>query len=94
MGVPVIALIGDRHTARVSFDLLSRVGLGELASPTLDAYVAAAVGLAQDLPRLQQMRASLRERMRASPLCDAKGFAGAFERALRDIWRQWCQSAG
>jgi protein O-GlcNAc transferase len=92
MGVPVIALVGDRHSARVGFDLLTRVGLGELAAADIDRYVAVAVALAQDLPRLQHIRGSLRERMRRSPLCDAKGFAQSFETALRAMWRQWCQS--
>ena len=32
MGVPVITMIGDRHAARVGYDLLSRVGLSELAA--------------------------------------------------------------
>ena len=92
MGVPMINLIGDRHAGRVGFDLLSQVDLAELARPDVDSYVAAAVALAEDLPRLQHFRATLRERMRASPLCDAPRFARAFEPALRAMWRQWCDA--
>jgi protein O-GlcNAc transferase len=90
MGVPIVTLIGDRHSGRVGLDLLTRVGLSDLAAPDLPAYVAAAAALAQDLPRLRQIRRALRERMRASTLCDGKAFTSAFEGALRHIWRQWC----
>lgn len=92
MGVPVVTLIGNRHAARVGFDLLSQVGLCELAASDIDSYVATAVGLAGDLPRLERLRKELRDRMRASPLCDAPRFARAFEQALREMWRTWCRS--
>jgi predicted O-linked N-acetylglucosamine transferase (SPINDLY family) len=91
MGVPMVSLIGDRHAGRVGFDLLSQVGLAELAASDIGSYVATAVGLAGDLPRLEQLRSVLRDRMRASPLCDAPRFARAFERALRAMWQEWCQ---
>jgi protein O-GlcNAc transferase len=91
MGVPMINLIGNRHAGRVGLDLLSQVGLAELATPDIESYVATAVALANDLPRLQQLRSMLRERMRTSPLCDAPRFACAFEGALRAMWRQWCR---
>ncbi len=91
MGVPVVNLIGDRHAARVGLDLLSQVGLSELAAHDVDSYVAAAIARADDLAWLRQMRGTLRERMRASPLCDAPRFARAFETALRQMWRDWCQ---
>ena len=95
MGVPVISMIGDRHAARVGYDLLSRVGLSELATSDTASYVATAVKLAADLPRLAQIRRELRERMRRSSLCDAPHFAKQFELGLRDIWREWCaQPAG
>jgi protein O-GlcNAc transferase len=92
MGVPMISLIGDRHAGRVGFDLLSQVGLAELAAPDIDRYVAKAVSLASDAPRLIQLRQELRERMRLSTLCDAPRFARAFEVGLRAMWRQWCAS--
>ncbi|HEY3917377.1 MAG TPA: tetratricopeptide repeat protein [Stellaceae bacterium] len=93
MGVPIICLIGDRHAARVGYDLLSRIGLGELAARDSDAYVALAAQLASDLPRLQSIRGELRERVRRSPLCDAARFARQFEAALRAMWREWCAQA-
>jgi protein O-GlcNAc transferase len=91
MGVPVVALIGDRHSGRVGFDLLSQVGMAELAAADIDAYVAAAVALAGDRLRLEALRSRLRERMRASPLCDAPRFARAFEEGLRRMWQEWCR---
>jgi hypothetical protein len=33
----------------------------------------------------------MRGRFTASPLHDAAGFAASFERALRDLWRRWCE---
>jgi protein O-GlcNAc transferase len=79
----------------VGFDLLSRIGLSELAAPDRGAYVARAADLANDLARLRRIRGELRQRMLASPLCDAQRFARQFEAGLRRIWREWCaQTAG
>lgn len=93
MGVPVITLIGDRHAARVGFDLLSRVGLAELAAADVTSYVATAAALANDTPRLQRIRYELRHRMMTSPLCDAPRFARDFEAGLREMWKAWCAEA-
>ena len=49
------------------------------------------VQLAADLPRLQELRATLRARMRASPLMDGKRFARNMEQAYRQMWRNWWQ---
>jgi protein O-GlcNAc transferase len=94
MGVPVISLIGDRHAARVGFDLLSRVGFSELAVPDRSGYVALAVSLANDWPRLQRIRGELRDRMLRSPLCNPTRFARQFEAGLRDMWQRWCAQPG
>ena len=90
MGVPVVSMVGDRHAARVGYDLLSRVGLSEFAASDVDSYIAAAAALAADLPRLAQIRRELRERMQRSTLCDAPNFAKEFEAGLRSIWCEWC----
>lgn len=90
MGVPVIALAGDRHAARVSASLLTRVGLSELIAGSQDEYVRIAAALANDPERIARIHATLRPAMAASPLCDADGFARAIEGAYRTAWQTWC----
>jgi protein O-GlcNAc transferase len=70
--------------------LLTQAGLPELITPTPQAYVELAIELANDLPRLQGLRQSLRERLAASALCDAKGFTRALEAAYREMWEKYC----
>jgi predicted O-linked N-acetylglucosamine transferase (SPINDLY family) len=82
MGVPVITLSGDRHSARVGASLLSCVGLHELVTENWNDYVAKAVQLAGDVEQLQLYRRTMRERMLVSPLCDGGGFAKRWEDIL------------
>lgn len=93
MGLPVIGLAGDRHAGRVGHAILDRLGLDELAAPDREAYVAAAVALAGDPDRVARLRATLRARLRTSPLCDAAAFAREVEASYRAMWRRWCTDA-
>jgi len=92
MGVPVITCPGETFASRHSLSHLSSVGLTETVARDLDDYVALAVSLAGDLPRLAAIRARLRSQMAASPLCDGSRFARNLMDLLRDVWRQWCNS--
>jgi hypothetical protein len=91
MGVPVVALIGTTPMSRASFSLLSNAGAPELAADSEDGYLRLATDLAHDLPRLAALRATLRDRMKASPLLDAARFTRRLEAAFRDAWRDWCR---
>jgi predicted O-linked N-acetylglucosamine transferase (SPINDLY family) len=93
MGVPVVALAGDRHAARVSAALLARVGLASLVARDADEYVAVAAGLAGDVVALAGRRREARARLLGSPLCDRARFAREFGAALRAAWRRWCEGA-
>jgi predicted O-linked N-acetylglucosamine transferase (SPINDLY family) len=90
MGVPVLTLAGKAHVSRVGVSLLTRVGLSELMAPTPADYVKIAAELAQDVSRRRQIAGGLRDRMRASPLTDARGFVANLESAYRQIWRDRC----
>jgi predicted O-linked N-acetylglucosamine transferase (SPINDLY family) len=93
MGVPVVTLMGETAVSRAGWCQLSNLRLPELAARTPEQFVEIAVALAGDLPRLQALRASLRQRMENSPLMDAPKFAREMEAAYRSIWRTWCESA-
>jgi len=93
MGVPVITLAGTRHASRVGASLLTDLHLTELIAADADAYVGLAAALALDIDRLEELRAGMRARMRASSLMDAERFARSMEAAYRRIWRRHCGEA-
>lgn len=92
MGVPLITLEGKHMMARMGTDFLHHVGLEELISLTEEEYLSKAVELARDLARLRKLREGLRDRVRESPLMDARLFAANFEEAMRGMWRAWCSN--
>ena len=94
MGVPVVTLAGKTVFGGAGLSQLSNLGLPELIARTPQQYVEIAVGLAKDLPRLAEMRRTLRPRMAASPLMDAPRFARNIEAAYRQMWRIWCERSG
>jgi protein O-GlcNAc transferase len=90
MGVPVVSLAGQTAMGRAGLSLLSNLGLPELVAHTAEEYVQIARELALNLPRLAELRRTLRQRMLASPLMDAPAFARDMEAAYRQMWRTWC----
>ena len=89
MGVPVISRYGRRHGTRFGLSLLANLGLAELAADSEAGYVAAAVALAQNRERLAGLHASLRRRMRESPLMDHAAYMWDLERGYEMIWDRW-----
>lgn len=94
MGVPVVTRPGDYFASRHSTSHLSNAGLGDWVASDIDSYVKLAVERAGDIPALAGLRASLRRRVAASPLCDAPLFGRNLAAALRGAWRQWCEETG
>ena len=90
MGVPVVTLVGRTAVGRGGVSVLRNIGLPELVAETPEQYIQIATGLANDLPRLAELRRTLRTRMQASPLMDAPRFARNVEAAYRQMWRNWC----
>ncbi|MEM9533831.1 MAG: tetratricopeptide repeat protein [Pseudomonadota bacterium] len=84
-GVPVLTLSGSSHRARVSASMLAGVELEELIASSTEEYVDIGCRLAADRDRLAQLRAGLRERMRASALMDGEGFARDFAAVIESI---------
>lgn len=90
MGVPVVTLPGETIASRQTLGFLEVLGLDGLAAKTEADYVRIAADLAADPARRAGLRASLRPRMVASPLCDGPSFSSTLETAYRQMWRGWC----
>jgi len=90
MGVPMVSLLGRTAVGRGGASILANIGVPELIARTPQQYVQIATDLANDLPRLGELRRTLRARMQASPLMDAPRFARNVEAAYRQMWRNWC----
>ena len=86
---------GVCHAHNVGVSLLNAVGLqrGWVATDQ-DEYAALAVAAARDVQGLAALRAGLRARMLASPLCDGRAFVGRLEDTYRQLWRRWLQGEG
>jgi predicted O-linked N-acetylglucosamine transferase (SPINDLY family) len=89
MGVPPVTLVGRTVVGRAGLSQLTNLGLAEMAAETPEQFVTIAIELAGDLQRLGDLRATLRERMRNSPLMDGRRFARGVEAAYRSMWQRW-----
>jgi predicted O-linked N-acetylglucosamine transferase (SPINDLY family) len=90
MGVPVVTLIGPTAVGRAGWSQLCNLDLRELAATTPEQFIEIAVRSAGDLPRLGELRRSLRDRMRNSPLMDCPRFTRNVEAAYRKMWEDYC----
>jgi predicted O-linked N-acetylglucosamine transferase (SPINDLY family) len=93
MGVPVVTLAGSTPIRRAGVSILSNAGLTELIANSPAHYIRIAADLAGNLPRLVDLRSTLRQRIQQSPLMDASTFARDVEAAFRHMWRNWCETS-
>ncbi|KAG9138427.1 hypothetical protein Leryth_012718 [Lithospermum erythrorhizon] len=94
MGVPCVTMGGAVHAHNVGVSLLKAVditGLGNLVAENEDNYVKLAIQLASDISKLSNLRMSLRDLMRKSPLCDGPKFTIGLESAYRNMWNSYCK---
>jgi protein O-GlcNAc transferase len=91
MGVPIVTLVGTTPVGRAGLSLLTNLGLPELVAKTPEEFVSIAVAMADDVPRLIALRATLRDRLLVSPLMNAQRFAQTIQAAYREMWRRWCE---
>jgi len=86
MGVPVVVNTGVNHVGLMGASRLRSVGLEDLVARDNDNYVDIACALANDVPRLEKLRATLRETMKASPLMNVSRFTRNLEAAYENMW--------
>jgi predicted O-linked N-acetylglucosamine transferase (SPINDLY family) len=92
MGVGVVTVVGRLPVSRAGKSILSNVGLKELIAKDAEEYVKIATELALDETRLTELRRTLRDRLKASPLMDAPRFTRALESLIKQAWNVWIES--
>ncbi len=92
MGVPMVSMKGQVFKSRMGMGILHTLGLAEWLADDAQQYIDIAVRLAQDVTQLDGIRQSLRPHMERSALMDEPHFTRCFERALRQMWLQHCDT--
>ena len=90
MGVPVISRAGVTAAGRAGLGILSTVQMSELVAEDDERFIAIAAELAEGYAERSELRRTLRDRMRCSPLMDGRRFAKNMETAYRRMWLEWC----
>ncbi len=93
MGVPVVALQGDSHAARVSTSILNKLGLKHLIATDQINYKKIAITLANDEQKLCELREKMRETMNSSKLTDGKEFTLELEKLYKKMWFNFMKSS-
>ena len=92
MGIPVVSMCGEVHSARVGLSLMNAVGLGELVAENPEDYIRLAAELALDVPRLRNLQSGMRDRLLSSSLMDRDDFNSHFAASVRSMWRSYCET--
>jgi protein O-GlcNAc transferase len=88
MAVPVITLQGDRAASRATAAIVGALGHTEWIAGVEEEYIDKVVTLARNAEQRISLRASQRNRMASSPLCDARGLAISLENAYFEMFEQ------
>ena len=88
MGVPVVALYGDRRSSRSTAAIMNNIGHPELIVRDPDQYRQAVQDLAGDLPRLASLRKTLRPDAERTVM-DVERFTCELETIYRQMWQSW-----
>jgi predicted O-linked N-acetylglucosamine transferase (SPINDLY family) len=92
MGVPVLTMCGKTRVTRTTAGILRAIGLDELIASTPQQFTEIGTALAADRKKLRDLRAGMRDRMKASALMDPVSLTQLIEQGYRDAWRGWCAS--
>jgi protein O-GlcNAc transferase len=92
MGVPVVTRAGPTCVTRLGVSAIVLAGLEDLVTESPEAYVETTVRLAQDIPRLRELRQQLRDRVKKT-LGNVPRFTHQLEAAYRDMWHSYCAAS-
>ena len=85
MGVPVLALYGERRDTRASLSILQKVGLEDFAVDSPEKYQARALALADDLQKLNELHKTLRGKLEDTTELRPVKWARKLETKIREM---------
>ena len=88
MGVPVVTLMGDRRSSRLTASVLMTISLTDLIAETPEQYIEIASRWAGNVDELACCRTRLRDTMQGSRLCDGPSFTRDLESAYESLWNR------
>jgi len=86
MGVPTLTVAGKHHAGRFGELILRGLQMDQFISPDDEEFPSRAARLVGDTGQLQLIRASSRDMLNKSILCDHAGLALRFQQACRQMW--------
>ncbi len=89
MGVPLVSMVGDSFKSRMGTGLLTYLNKEAWLANNHEEYIKIALGLAQDISKLNAIRMGMREEMEKSALMRDDLFCNHFGNGLRTIWLHW-----
>jgi predicted O-linked N-acetylglucosamine transferase (SPINDLY family) len=92
MGVPIVTMLGGTRAGRMVASVLHQVRRTDWIANDENEYIEILKRLASDVPALAAVRATLRDQIAESPLCDGGRLAMELEQRYRVAWRRWCKS--
>lgn len=92
MGLPVICIYGEGPTQRSSARINTYMGLTEFIAKDKEEFVNIAASIANDIEKLKELRATLRDRFKNSSLVDHKGFTESLENTYMKMWQKYIES--
>ncbi len=90
MGVPILTVAGGTYVSRQGVMQMLALDLPEFVAETPEALIPLAKMWMGRRPELAELRKTLRERVRSSPLGDAPRYARNLEASLRAEWARRC----
>ncbi len=91
MGVPFITRRDRVSMGRLGATIARGINHAEWIANSDEEYIDKAISLASDIPKLAALRASLRDELLQSALCDAADFTRRVEAQYHMMWQHWCE---
>jgi predicted O-linked N-acetylglucosamine transferase (SPINDLY family) len=89
MLVPVVTLRGRKHGERMTYSILSNLGVTQTIAHKENEYISIACQLAKDSEFRGNVKEAIRKGLRNSPLIDMEKHVRYLETAYRKIWQRF-----